>query len=279
MKLSVVIADHNAAPDAFVVWRGFAASMQKAKTLGFDGVELALKRADEIDRGQLDRLLQENQMEVSCISTGQVFSALHLYLTHPEAEKRDQAVQVYKDLILLAKDYGRLVNIGRARGFVGPGQTREQVEEIFLHELARIADFAADYGVEIILEPVNRYEINFINNLDEGAALLERLGRPNVGLMPDVFHMNIEDDAIDGSLVRNSKWVRYVHLADSNRHAPGWGHLDFPAVFRALQQIGYAGWVSVEILPVPEPDQAAGQAAAFLRPLVDGYNQAVSKGK
>lgn len=269
MKLSVVIADDSAAPDAFVVWRGFEESIKKAGAMGFDGVELALKKADDIDRRRLDKLLEENRLEVSCISTGQVFSALKLTLTHPDQEVRSKAVNVYKELILLAKDYGKMVNIGRARGFVASGQTREKAEQLFLEGAGEIADFAAGYGVDIVIEPVNRYEINFINNLDEGGALLKRLGRENAGLMPDVFHMNIEDASIGRSLEKNSKWIKYLHLADSNRYAPGWGHLDFKEVFEALRKTGYDGWMSVEILPCPGPDEAAAQAVRYLRPLVD----------
>ncbi|MDR1558735.1 MAG: sugar phosphate isomerase/epimerase [Clostridiales bacterium] len=85
-----------------------------------------------------------------------------------------------------------------------------------------ICEYALSLGVTILIEPVNRYEINFINFLDEGAALMEKCQFPNCKLMPDVFHMNIEDDNINGSLTRNAKWIGYIHFADSNRLAPGW---------------------------------------------------------
>ncbi len=191
MKLSVAIAGDLAPPDAFVVWRGFENSLRKAAALGYHGVELALKTAEDVDRRMLTGLLNRYHLEVSCISTGQVFAVLGLYFTHPDAGKRDEVVRVFEGLTDLAADFGGLLNVGRARGFVAAGQSQAQAEALFIETAQRICDYAARRDVTILIEPVNRYEINLVNSMDEGAALLARVGRPNLGLMPDVFHMNI----------------------------------------------------------------------------------------
>ena len=83
MKLPVAIADKDA-PSTFVVWRGIQESIIKAADLGYHGVELALKSANDVDPDQLNTLLSRHNLEVSCISTGQVFATLGLYFTHPE---------------------------------------------------------------------------------------------------------------------------------------------------------------------------------------------------
>ncbi|MGI6298443.1 MAG: TIM barrel protein [Saccharofermentanales bacterium] len=272
MRISVAIAQDNASPSAFVVWRGFASSMQKAADLGFDGVELALRQKEDIDTAEVSRLLKEFGLEVSCISTGQVFADLGLSLTNPSAEIRKRTIAVLNGLVDIAADFSQMVNLGRVRGSVMPGQTREEAEKLFLDGYQEIVTYAGRQGVTIILEPVNRYEINFINNLDQGSELLDKLPSGQlIGLMPDVFHMNIEDDRIGDSFRRNKKYVKYIHLADSNRWAPGWGHLDFDEVFEALKDINYTGWTSVEILPFPDPDSAARQAITHLRPWLDRY--------
>ena len=67
--------------------------------------------------------------------------------------------------------------------------------------------------------------------------------------------------------------MSYVHFADSNRLAPGQGHINFKSIFESLKRINYEGWISVEILPRPDPDTAARQALEYLRPLVDKYNK------
>ena len=105
----------------------------------------------------------------------------------------------------------------------------------------RICDMAAPKGVTLMIEPVNRYEINFVNSVDDAAALLARVERDNVGIMPDLFHMNIEEPSIAESLRRAGPRIYHVHLADSNRWYPGAGHIDFGQVVRTLEAIGYIG--------------------------------------
>lgn len=268
MRIAVVIAGAHAPDNAFVVWRGFEASIRKAKRLGYDGVELALGAADDVSPAEIDRWLREEGLCISCISTGLTYAQRGLYMTHPDAAKRDEIVAVFEGLIRLAQQWGGLINVGRARGFVAPGQAREEAEALFLGCMRRILPEAQRRGVTIMIEPVNRYESNFINSLDDAAALLSRLQSPNVGIMADVFHMNIEDDSIPGALRRNRDYVKYVHMADSNRRAPGQGHTDFPAIIGALREMDYDGWLGVEILPGSDPDRAAGDAARFLRGLL-----------
>jgi sugar phosphate isomerase/epimerase len=158
--------------------------------------------------------------------------------------------------------------MGRVRGFIPEGETETVAEGRFAEAVREIAAYAHPKGVDLILEPVNRYEINFINSVDEGAALMQRLAIPGLKLMPDVFHMNIEDVSIEGNLQKHIAHIAYVHFADSNRLAPGWGHLDFGSIVGALNAVGYTGWTSVEILPKPDPDAAARQAIAHLRKFI-----------
>ena len=94
-----------------------------------------------------------------------------------------------------------------------------------------------------------------------------------MGLMPDVFHMNIEDDRIGDSLIRNASLIRYIHLADSNRRAPGSGHIDFDEVFEGLKAAGFDGWAAIEILPEPDTDTAARRAAEYILPRIERYNR------
>ncbi|MEA4970016.1 MAG: sugar phosphate isomerase/epimerase family protein [Candidatus Pelethousia sp.] len=273
MKLSVAIADAVAGPSAFVVWRGFEDSARKAAEYGYHGVELALRCKEDVDAPALRHLLKQYGLEVSCVSTGQVFADLGLYLTNPDEAQRGEALRVLNGLVEMAAEFGGMINLGRCRGFIAPNQDKREATDLFLGSLDILLPIAKSLGVTVIIEPVNRYEINFINNVGECAALLKEVAHPNVGIMPDVFHMNIEDAHIGRALADNAALVKYVHLADSNRLAPGWGHLDFNEVFAGLRQGGYDGWVSIEILPKPDPDTAARQAADTILPLVRRYNE------
>lgn len=271
MKLAIAIAGKNALPSAFVVFRGFEESIMKAADMGYDGVELALKDAREINPDNLSRILSQADMEISCISTGQVFADTGLMFTDPDKEKREELNKIFREMIDLAAEYGRLVNIGRVRGRIG-SDGQEAAEKRFIDMARELCEYAQPMNVTLILEPVNRYEINFINSVSEGVGLMKKVGMPNMKLMPDVFHMNIEDVTIGPELERNINFIEYIHLADSNRHAPGQGHTDFDDIFLHLKRAGYDGWVSIEILPEPDPDTAARNAAEYLIPKISQYN-------
>jgi sugar phosphate isomerase/epimerase len=272
IKLSIAIADTNALPTAFVVFRGFEKHIPLAASLGYDGVELALKSASEIHPSQLDRWLRDSGTTVSCISTGQVFADTGLMFTDTDQQRRKKLVRIFKEMIDLASGYGQLVNIGRVRGNLtlndGGGSQKR-----FIEMAQELCAYAFSKNVKLILEPVTRYELNFINSLEQGVELLKQIDEPNFKLMPDVFHMNIEDKTISGELQKYIEHVAYIHLADSNRLAPGQGHIDFNSIFDGLREVNYSGWCSVEILPYPEALIAAQQAVEFLKPLIFDYNK------
>jgi len=269
MKIGLAVAPEHATPSAFVVFReDLDIAIKKARELGYDGIELALADAREINVANIKALIEKYDMELPVISTGRVFSEGHLWFTHPEKDVRDKAIQRMKDIIELASQFKANVNVGRVRGNIPKGESWEEAEERFFSAMIECSDFAASYNVQLLLEPVNRYETNFINSLREGVEIVKRLNRENIKLMPDVFHMNIEDASITGSLKEAKDKIGYVHVADSNRWAPGQGHLNFPQIVDTLKSIGYEGYLTVEILPRPDPDTAARMAIDFLRRII-----------
>ncbi|MDC7245176.1 MAG: sugar phosphate isomerase/epimerase [Sphaerochaetaceae bacterium] len=264
MKCALAIAGENALPSAFVVFRGFSESMRKASALGYDGVELALKTPDEIERKELGSLLKQNNLSVSCISTGQVYASLGYAFTDTDAVRRKELYSMFTSFVDIAADYGQQVNIGRVRGALGE-KSQQEGDELFIDMASKICSYAEPKGVTLVLEPVNRYEIDYINSVDQGVQLLKKASIPNLKLMPDVFHMNIEDVDIAKGLKDNIDDINYIHLADSNRLAPGDGHINFEEIFDALKETNYSKWCSVEILPYPNPDVAAERAIKYLR--------------
>ncbi len=115
--------------------------------------------------------------------------------------------------------------------------------------------------------------INKAHETQSLAVQRQKVDRQNMKLMPDVFHMNIEDKGMGSELARHMDYVHYIHFADSNRLAPGQGHTDFEEIFSHLLKAGFDGWISAEILPKPNADTAAMQAAEFLLPLLKKYNK------
>ncbi len=120
--------------------------------------------------------------------------------------------------------------------------------------------------MHLALEPLNRYETSLINTIDEALDVIERVGEDNLGLLPDTFHMNIEEPSVEDSLRRAAGRTIHFHVADSNRWHPGAGHLDFARILRLLKDLGYDRYLSGEFLPLPDARTAAANAIDHLRP-------------
>ena len=126
MKIGIAVASREALPSAFVVFRDDLCNcVSRAAELGFDGVELALLRAEEVDVTRMKERLSATSLEIPCISSGQVFAADHLYFTHPDASIRSAAVDRIIGMIQLAAEFGARVNTGRVRGIIHEGETVE----------------------------------------------------------------------------------------------------------------------------------------------------------
>ena len=265
-RIGLAIAPETALPSAFVVFRDrLEVSIEKAARLGYDGIELALLDRSQVDIEGIKKLLDEYNLELPVVSTGQIYGQSALCFTDPDEGRRSQAVAQFKGLMEVAAEFGAMINIGRVRGPYFDSISKEEAEDNFLRSMEELAELGKKLGVDILLEPVNRYEIDFVNSCAQGAEILDRLGYDNVKLMPDLFHMNIEEPSIEGSLRKYIDYIGYIHFADSNRHAPGRGHLDFESIFTTLTALQYDGFITVEILPYPEPDTAAKDAVQYLR--------------
>jgi sugar phosphate isomerase/epimerase len=120
------------------------------------------------------------------------------------------------------------------------------------------------------LEPLNREETDFIRNVDEGLAFLEKVRHPAVGLLLDTYHVNKEEassvEAFRTALAAGKLF--HVHLGDSQRKYPGSGSIDFAAIVTVLIEGGYRGYLSAELLPWPDGDTAAQKTLEFMRTLV-----------
>ncbi|MCL6431561.1 MAG: sugar phosphate isomerase/epimerase, partial [Anaerolineae bacterium] len=168
----------------------------------------------------------------------------------------------------LAARIGGFVILGLVRGRTLPGVRREQAEAWMDEGVAAACEAGARLGVRLLFEPINRYETDLVHTVEEGLALLDRVRAPNLGLLLDTFHMNIEEANICQSLRRAGARVHHVHAADSNRCYPGAGHVDFGAVIQTLEGMGYGGYLSAEILPRPDLQTSLERAAAYLRRLL-----------
>jgi sugar phosphate isomerase/epimerase len=236
--------------------------------LGFDGVEMAIRDPGHVDVEALAAAAERSGIAVPAVGTGQAYLEEGLSLTAPEEQVRVRAAARLLAQVSVARRLGALLIVGLIHGPIPPETDRALAEDHLLEGLGTVARAAGTAGVRLVIEPINRYETNWLNTVEEVLDLIDRLGEDNVGVLPDTFHMNIEETDMSAALRRGGARVWHVHAADSNRRAPGWGHLDFGPVVRALGEMGYGGFLSAEILPQPGVLDAAWQTIAALRPLV-----------
>lgn len=265
MKKAIVVSTHAAQFNAVAFKGDLETNLARVASLGYDGAELAIRDPKAIDVDALARLLQTYGLEVPAIGTGQAWGEEGLSFTDPDADVRRAAVERVKSHVPVAARFGAVIIIGLLRGIVRPGVSHEQAWAWMADALGECAEAALDAGVKIAVEPINRYETTLVNTAGDGLALLGQVGMPNLGLLLDTFHMNIEEPDIHRSIRAAAPRLFHFHVADSNRWYPGAGHLDFPSIVATLRQVGYDGYVSVEAMPMPDAETCAVESIKAMR--------------
>jgi sugar phosphate isomerase/epimerase len=270
LSLAVQTPDVKAAVPVALLSGSFEEKLDKAADFGFDGVELLVARPGELDPEHISKELSRRKLEVSAIGTGAVYMIDGLTLLHGEPEIRERALQRFEDLIAFAARIGAgCVTVGGFRGRAAWVKNGDSMN-ILIEVLRRASAHAAHRGVRIALEPLNRYETDIFSTAEETLAFLSRLERDAVGLLLDTFHVNIEEPSIAGCFTHamEAEKLFHVHLGDSNRHPPGKGHFEFSLMIATLNDRGYEGFLSAELLPVPDADRAAEDTVRYMRGLM-----------
>lgn len=249
----------------FIFWEEIPISCKKAATAGFDAVEILAPSAEAINKNELQQALISHNLCLSALGTGAGFVMQKLHLCAPEAEIRHKAVEFISSFIDLAGCFNVPVIIGSMKGSVSANAELSAAWNWLRDGLEKLANRAKSCKVPLLLEPLNRYETNLINCLDEGIELIESLQTDNVKLLADLFHMNIEEQSIPKALLKAASHIGHIHFVDSNRRAAGFGHIDFAQVRRVLDQIRYNGYLSAEAMAYPNSESAAEQTIKCFR--------------
>ena len=266
MKAGLVMCGPDVAYGPLALLSGtFEEKAAKAGKLGYDGIELMVRDPARLDWPAVKSTLEGAGLEVPQIVTGELFGADGLCLVTADEDLRRRAEARTRSVIELAAYLDTMVNIGRLRGQLKFLSDVSDPWAIAVERLRGVIVYAAEKGVKITMEPINRYETDFILSAADGVHLVEDLNCDNFGLMLDFFHMNIEDVSIEEGLRQAGDRLWHVHIADSNRRYPGCGHLNFGSIFAALKDIDYQGYISAEMLPIPDPDTAAQKTMEFLQ--------------
>lgn len=223
---------------------------QFATSVGFDGIELS-GRGDGVFVGREAELVEAREQ-------GVVMSSAVAHVDHFMGDfdpvKRRGAIDEMKAMLTTLAASG-------AAGFVAPHafglfsrhlppftppRSDEESRALLLEALREVADHAASVGVEVFLEPLNRFEDFVVNTLADGAWYVDQVGSAGLSLVADTWHMSIEESDIAAAIRAAGDRIHHVQLGDSNRLEPGSGHYNWPETLHALDEIGYDGWLAME---------------------------------
>lgn len=218
--------------------------------LGMYGLELNLPDLwDTISPAELGRLLEQRGLKLTYVASGVYAGKRELSLASAREEIRQASIRGLLENMRYAKEMGPEtgVIIGTLKG--APAITQaEGAKERLVESLKEAAELAQKEGltVPVLLEATNHYEAAVVNTLEEGRRVIEAVGWNELGLLPDLYHMNIEEKDGREAITQSLPLLRNIHLSDNNRYFPGFGALDFGAWYRFLSGIGYTGTFGIE---------------------------------
>jgi sugar phosphate isomerase/epimerase len=220
-------------------------TIRRLAKYGFDAIEIE-GEPEKYDTKEVRKLLKENG--ISCFgSVSLMFEGRDLI--HADEAVRASTVQYLKDCITMAKELeGREMTIVPSQvGKVAAMDTPEQEWAWAVEGLKEVYDHSEKAGVIIGIEPLNRFETNFISRHDQALLLAEAVG-PNCGVALDAFHINIEEANLWQAILNTGKKLVAFHVADNNRMAPGMGDYDWVRLVTTLKAAGYNEALTVEFV-------------------------------
>lgn len=182
--------------------------------------------------------------------------------------------EMYREAVDVCAELGLVTEIEYEYGPQDPMPLFDPYQQMSTDQEAQFIEFyrellgrAEGSAASVLLEPLNRYESRYLNSVEDNLRILAKVDHPNAGLLPDTFHMSIEEADIPAALRLAGAHVRHVHLGENNRLLPHRGSLDWEAIFGALQEIGFDGAVNLECSTDGDPDQTLPRTARALREL------------
>lgn len=253
-------------PSSFGSFDEFKSVIRQVKNMGYKGIEFGLGIPMGFEPDRLMDYLYTMDLSVSAVLTG-INAADNLYLSVADEDVRNKAVQRLQELIPIAKKLRTTMIVGTMQGTRRLEPNREVGKERILACLKQVALTAEEYGQSIVLEPMNHMECGYGYTLDEVMETIDQIGSPFFKPMLDTIHMNIEERSIVDTFHKAGSELLHVHLCETNARAAGQGHLDYRAVFKALDDIHYNHWIAVKAYQMPSWLDGASASMEYLKRL------------
>ncbi len=231
-------------PEDYLGDAEFRRNLETLQRLGFDGVELNIRDPERVEPARLKSYLAEFGLVLSMFASGLTAKTYQLSLATADDARRREAIRRSAAFLEFAGEFGAGVIAGFLKGApqeAGPGARERLAASV--QELAPVAD---RLKVPLLIEAVNRYESPVGHSLADTWDIAKRAGSPFVQILPDTFHMNIEEVNMKQALMEHRDCFTSLHLSDNTRHFPGFGALDFAGMIAILDGLGYQGKLAIE---------------------------------
>jgi sugar phosphate isomerase/epimerase len=262
MKLGITTSLFNACDNKIVE------IIPTISSLGVDYIEVVLRDPRSIDIEKFSEILKRYDVSVYAVCAWCNYA--YQNPAHYSRYVREAYVNYLNDLVDFAARVGAKIIVTSA-GII-EGISREEAYEHCAKCLREIGNYSSSHGIRVGVEVVNRFITNFINRTDQALKLIKSVDDPFIGITLDTFHMNIEEKSIAESIRKAEKSLFHVHLADSNRLAPGLGHIDFNKIIDVLKEIDYKGNLSLEIQARDDPIREAKFGLDFMKNILSSNN-------
>jgi D-psicose/D-tagatose/L-ribulose 3-epimerase len=225
----------------------FAALAPKVREMGFDLLEVGIEGTTDLDYARAAQIARDHGLDVSvCAAMGPDRD-----LIHPDDGIRKNGMNYVRHCIEAAQTLGATNVIGPIYSAVGrtwqaTPDERKRDTDLLVEQLRQLSVHAADNGVVLCVEPLNRFETSFINLAEQAIEVVDRVNHPSCGILLDTFHMNIEERSIGDAIRATGARLKHLHGCENDRGAPGSGHVPWDEVAAALRDIGYDGPVVIE---------------------------------
>jgi D-psicose/D-tagatose/L-ribulose 3-epimerase len=248
--------------------------VDKCKRMGFDAIEIPLLYVN-FDATRLGKALASAGIEgVGCLAINESQD-----ITSSDPTVRRAGIAFLTECVNKVNEWGGSSLVGAMCAAWCKNVKRPANEDEWKWSaecLREVAQHAGDVGITLCVEPINRYENYLINTLEQGASLVRMIAEPNVKILADIFHMNIEEKSFYNALIQHKGLIGHLHFSENDRGIVGTGHVDWDGVFKALSEIEFAGIGSIESFVVEVPELAA--ATSIWRPMAPSGDALASEG-
>jgi D-psicose/D-tagatose/L-ribulose 3-epimerase len=152
-----------------------------------------------------------------------------------------------------------------------PNKEKKKLLKKSVNILSELTRFSKDFGVYLLLEPLNRYSTPFCCNTADAMFVTSNLNNDYFSILLDTYHMNIEEMDFSDSIIKSKDFLKHIHFADSNRKMPGLGHINFNSILKTLRKIQYNNYVGLEPIVDRNYKVEIRQGLNFLNKLCNKY--------